>query len=45
MIKTYASEANIADLITSNTSIAYQHEMSPLSCDIAVQEKLSWIVR
>ena len=40
MIKTYASEANIADLITSNTSIAYQHEMSPLSCDIAVQEKI-----
>ena len=35
MIKIYAEEADLSTLISSNTSIAYQQEISPLSSDLA----------
>uniref|UniRef100_A0A6M3K5D0 Uncharacterized protein n=1 Tax=viral metagenome TaxID=1070528 RepID=A0A6M3K5D0_9ZZZZ len=40
MIKVYKAEAEIAKFIFDNTSIAYQHELVPLSCDISKKEKI-----
>ena len=40
MIDIYRAEAELAHLIRGNTSIAYQHAMSPLSSNIAQQEKI-----
>ena len=40
MITIYRAEEELTDLILGNTSIAYQHEMSPLSSNIAQKEKI-----
>ena len=40
MIKIYRAEAEISELIVKSTSVAYQHEISLLSSDIAQREKI-----